>query len=249
MLPEEEKIVNKERQRNGLLDYIDYPEIALWKRGVLLALGNVFALSILAVIVLLIFKFAGNDNAQDASEYIIYSIIFVALAAVVIKDIPKIKPLLKRWEPYVVGSAIGILILILDSSYINVINLFYHIETSGNEETIRSAIAAYPVASVFIFGLVGPMVEELTYRSGLFGLLRKWHRIPAYIITGLIFGLIHFQFDSPTIINEFIFLPTYIVPGLLFCLAYDLYGLPCSFTAHSFNNLFAIIAQIITARL
>ena len=249
MLPEEEKIVNKEQQRNGLLDYIDYPKIPLFKRGILLALGNVFTLSVIGVIVILLLKLFGHPDPENAGEFIIYAMIFVLLIGVVVVDIPKLGKLIKRWEPYVVGIAIGISILILDNGYIGLINLFYPATTSGNEEAVRNAIDAFPIASVFIFGLVGPMCEELTYRSGLFGLLRRWHRIPAYIITGIVFGLIHFQYNTTDLVKEFLFLPTYIVPGLLFALAYDMYGLPCSYTAHAFNNLFAVIGHIISTRL
>ena len=249
MLLEEEKSVNKSSQRGALLDYIELPEIQMWKRAVLLAIGNVFSLSVIAVIVLFVLKFASHPDPENAADYICYSILFIALIAVVIPDIPKIGKILKRWEPYIVGIAIGMTVLILDNAYINVINLFYPVTTSGNEEAVRKAIDAFPVASVFIFGLIGPMCEELTYRSGLFGLLKRWHRIPAYIITGLVFGFIHFQYDSTDLLKEFLFLPTYVVPGLLFSLAYDLYGLPCSYIAHMFNNTYAVLGHIIITRL
>ena len=246
MLTEEEKIVNKEQQRSGLLDYINYPEIQVWKRAVLLSIGNIFSLTIVAFVVVLIMTLARHPDVETASDYICYSIIFAAYLAVIIFDIPKAGKILKRWEPYVVGLAFGITILILDNAYINLINLFYPATTSGNEEAIRKAIDAYPVASIFIFGLVGPMCEELAYRSGLFGLLRKWRRLPAYLITAIIFGLIHFQYTSTDLVREFLFLPSYIVPGVLFCAAYDLYGLPCSYTAHAFNNLFAVVGYLVT---
>lgn len=246
MLEEAEKNVNKERQRNGLLDYIVYPEIQLWKRGVLLAIGNVFTLSFAAAIILIILKFSGHPDPANATEYIAYSILFVGLFAVVVLDVPKVGKLLKRWEPYVVGLAIGMTVLILDDAYIGLINLFRPASISGNEEAVRKAIDAFPIASIFIFGLIGPMCEELTYRSGLFGLLRKWHRVPAYIITGLVFGLIHFQYDTTDLVREFLFLPSYVVPGLLFSAAYDLYGLPCSYVAHMTNNMFAVLAQVIS---
>ena len=249
MLSEEEKIVNKEQQRSGLLDYIEYPEIALWKRGGLLSLGNIFTLTFVAFIILLMLKLARFADADIAVDYICYAVLAVAMVAIVVKDIPKLGKLLKRWEPYVVGIAIGITVISLDNAYIRLINLFYHSGTSGNEEAVRKTIDYYPVAAIFIVGLIGPLCEELTYRTGLFGLLRKWHRIPAYIISGIIFGLIHFKYTSPDILQEFLYLPTYIVPGLLFSVAYDLYGLPCSYIAHITNNLYAVCGYILLQNL
>ena len=246
MLSEDEKIVNKARQRDCLLDYVSYPDIAIWKRAVLFAIGNVISLSIVAIIVELILKLSNHPDSGNAGNFICYAILFVALMAVVITDIPKIGKLLKRWEPYVLGVAVGITILILDNAYLSFINLFYPITTSGNEEAVRGAISAYPVAAIFIFGLIGPLCEELTYRSGLFGLIRRWCRPVAYVVTGLVFGFIHFDYTTTDVIKEFIFLPTYIVPGLLFSLAYDLYGLPCSYVAHMTNNMFAVVANIIS---
>ena len=245
MLPEEQILDNKPQQRNGLLDYIDYPEIALWKRGTLLAIGNIFTLTFIAFFVLLFLKISGNPDAELASDYVCYALLILALVSPVFMDIPKLGKLLKRWEPYVVGLAIGIAVICFDNAYLRLVNLFYPSSTSGNEEAVRQTIDAFPVAAFFIIGFIGPMCEELTYRSGLFGLLRRWHRVPAYIISGIIFGLIHFKYTSPNIGLEFLYLPSYILPGVLFSVAYDLYGLPCSYIAHITNNLYAVTGYLI----
>ena len=95
MLSEDEKIVNKARQRDCLLDYVSYPDIAIWKRAVLFAIGNVISLSIVAIIVELILKLSNHPDSGNAGNFICYAILFVALMAVVITDIPKIGKLTK----------------------------------------------------------------------------------------------------------------------------------------------------------
>ena len=245
MLLEEENSSNKITQRNGLLDYINYPEFSIWKRVGLFAVGNVLTLSIVSVFLILILKISNFPDVENATNFIAYAVIFVALSSICFVDIPKLKPLLKRWEPYVVGVGLGLAVINFDNAYLNLINLFYPGPVSGNEQAVRNVIDAFPIASIFMFGIVGPLCEELTYRTGLFGLLRKWHRIPSYIITSLVFGFIHFQYQSTDILREFLYLPSYILPGFLFSLAYDLYGFPCSSIAHITNNLYSITGYII----
>ena len=164
-------------------------------------------------------------------------------------DIKKFLPAFKKWKPYVFGLLFGVGVIVFDIVYINFVNLFYTAEVSGNETGVRNVIDLYPVATIFIFGLIGPLCEELTYRVGLFGLLRRVNRVLAYVVTGLVFGLLHFDWMAKDLINELIFLPTYIVPGVILSVAYDLFDLPCSWTAHAVNNLYAVIGHIIVSRM
>ena len=251
MFSKEQNLSNKNEQRSDLLSdkYAPFNHAFnnVWKETLLLAIGNVFVLSLVSTIVsLMLFSFNELDKFA-ARSLITYSIIFVALVIAVGFDFKKFIPKLKSWVPYVTGLAFGITILVFDSLYIRVVNLFYNTGIGGNEFGIRQVIQRYPAASFFIFGLIGPMCEELTYRVGMFNLLKRWHRIPAYILTAIVFGLIHIQYDG-NLVTEFIILPTYIAPGVLLALAYDLYDLPCSYTAHITNNLFVIITQIVALK-
>ena len=250
MLNEEENNSNNEEQSEEVLNQENTqktePKFAMWKRGVLLAIG-IIGLNVIAILVTLMLRFSGfpKSDRNGALNLISYSIMFVCMMAVVFLDIPKFIKIFKGWKPYVFAFAFAGGILIFDIFYTNVINLFHPIDTSSNESSVRSVIDLYPVASIFILGIIGPLCEELAYRVGLFGLLKRVNRILAYVVTGIVFGFLHFDFTSADIVNEFIFLPTYIVPGVIFALAYDLFGLPCSWMAHSINNLWAIIAHLL----
>lgn len=252
MLQVDENKINEQPQSNEELkcekcapqEHV-YP---LWKRGVLLAMGLLGLNAVALIVTLMLFKMPEPDRS-GAINLITYSILFLGMMGFAFVDIPKHIKKFKGWKPYVFGLCFAIGIVLFDIAYSNFVNLFYPINTSSNEANVRSVISLYPISSVFILGIIGPLCEELAYRVGLFGLLRKVHRALAYSVTGLVFGLIHFNFMAPDLINELIFLPTYIMPGLILSLAYDLFGLPCSWFAHSLNNLFAIITNIIASKL
>ena len=115
-----------------------------------------------------------------------------------------------------------------------------------NELQSRAIIDTYPILSILVLGIIGPICEELTYRLGMFSLIGRINRVLAYIITSLVFALMHMNFSSnANIVVELLNLPSYIFAGVAFCFAYDKFSLPCSLTAHTLNNLFAVIFQII----
>ena len=251
MLQEEQNSVNRKEHRSGLFkhsnDVLNAPTFAIWKRAILLGVGLI-GLNIVAIFVSLMCLGLPESDQSAAVNLITYSIIFLALVGTVFTDIQKFKHIWMSWKPYAFGLLLGGLILLLDTFYFQFVNLYYPIETGSNETSVRSVIDLYPVASIVIMGIIGPLCEELTYRVGLFGLLKKVNVILAYLVTGVIFGFMHFDPTSGNIALEFILLPSYIVPGIIFSLGYDLFGLPCSWTAHSLNNLWAIIAHIVATK-
>lgn len=248
MFSKEENSTNKSEQRGGLLTgkYAPFKNIQLdiWKELLLFAIGNVFVLSLISTVVGTILFSMNEVDKAGAKALITYSILFAILVAVIGLDYKKLFPKFKSWLPYVVGIVIGGVILAFDQLYMAIINLFYTVGPGSNETSIRQVIARYPAASIIIFGFIGPACEELTYRVGLFNLIKRWNRVASYIFASLIFGFIHMDF-SGNIATEFIILPTYVIPGALLALAYDLYDLPCSLTAHIANNLFVIVGQVI----
>jgi membrane protease YdiL (CAAX protease family) len=107
---------------------------------------------------------------------------------------------------------------------------------------------SFPALSILFFGLIGPIVEEITYRVGLFGLAKRVNRVFAYIIVPIVFGFIHFDFESigtDRFLNEIFNMPTYILGGLALAFLYDRFGFAASTTTHILNNLWATIASLI----
>ena len=101
-----------------------------------------------------------------------------------------------------------------------------------------------------IFGVIGPICEEFTYRIGLFSLTKRLSRVAAYIITPLVFGFIHFGWGSiatggDALIIELLNIPDYILAGVIFAFLYDRFGIGASTTAHVMNNLLSFIQILI----
>ena len=123
--------------------------------------------------------------------------------------------------------------------------------SNANENSVNSIVTLYPVLSVLIFGIVGPICEEFTYRVGFFSFIRKYSRVAAYVISAIFFGLIHFDFTSfgtDAIYVELINLPTYILAGVILCYAYEKKGLGVSIFAHCTNNLISVLITICLIR-
>ena len=123
--------------------------------------------------------------------------------------------------------------------------------TNANQGALNSAILASPIVSCLTLSLVGPFCEELGYRVGLFGLSSRLGKVAGYIITIIVFALIHvsFSWESATeMVVELVNLPSYLIGGVLLTLAYDKFGFACSFSAHALYNLFSVLMNYISLR-
>lgn len=119
---------------------------------------------------------------------------------------------------------------------------------SGNENqaTIVEYIKNVPVLSFVTFVLVGPFLEEVTYRYFLFGSLKKFHSTLAIIVSGFIFMAVHglagFMQEDVSIVRELILLPPYMFSGCILACAYNKSGnLTTSTGTHMINNLISFI--------
>ena len=160
---------------------------------------------------------------------------------------PRLFTLIKRfknWKHIIIGLGFGGLVIGATIVYNIIISQFIEIPENANEALAESIILYNPALSFFVLGLVGPICEELTYRFGLFGLLKKKNRVLAYLVTALVFGIIHFDYTGDLVV-ELLNLPIYMISGALFSLAYDLCGFEGSLTAHVTNNIYAVIMTII----
>ena len=209
-----------------------------------------FSLEVLVLIIRPEFLDSSSDTyihgltIIDAFQYLILLGVFVFFLW------PRLFTLIKRfknWKHIIIGLGFGGLVIGMTIVYNLIITQFIELPTNANEELAEGIILEAPVLSFFILGLVGPICEELTYRFGLFGLLKKKNRVLAYMVTALVFGIIHFDFTGDLVI-ELLNLPVYVISGALFSLAYDLCGFEGSLTAHVTNNIYAVIVTIISSK-
>ena len=75
----------------------------------------------------------------------------------------------------------------------------------------------------------------------------KYGKVFAYIVSILIFILVHLNFIGENInfIAEIAAVPGYFVGASLLCLAYDKGGISSSIIAHILNNLFGFIIVMV----
>lgn len=72
----------------------------------------------------------------------------------------------------------------------------YSSSANQNQSGLNTMIACQPVLSVIMVVIFAPIVEELTYRQGLFEAIRRKNETLGIIVTVLVFALIHFSFST-----------------------------------------------------
>jgi membrane protease YdiL (CAAX protease family) len=180
------------------------------------------------------------------SNVITYLIIFVIMLLLLISSRKSIFKTLKDSKPYLLGIIFGVALVTVNFILSYISSILSEGTPNNNQSSLQLMIGAEPIVCLIIFGVVGPIVEELTYRVGLFAFLNRTGKLwLAYVISVIFFALIHFDFGSENIINEFINLPSYLAAGLLLCYAYQKGGLTTSSIAHIINNVVSVSLVII----
>lgn len=123
-------------------------------------------------------------------------------------------------------------------------DIFYK-ATNSNQATVVEMINNYPILAGLTICIFGPICEEITYRVGLYSFLRRIDKYLAFVVTMIIFALIHFEFGAKDMIAELWALPSYLACGFFLTLAYEHRGPACSITAHMLYNATSMVLVII----
>lgn len=225
-----------------------------WKQLIYFAIGFV-GIGILEIIFSFIGVACGMDE-QTALAFVTFATYFVLIAGIVYFTILNKEYLLLYFKdvlPYAIGIIGAIAVIGLQESYSMLLDLL-HVEyvTNDNEVIVENLIVQYPALSIILIGIAGPIVEEFTYRLGLFSFLTRVNRVLAYVVTILLFSVMHLsidgllQGDMNAFLNELINFPSYIIGAAVLTTIYDLFGISASSIAHIGNNLFVIILTLIT---
>ena len=189
-------------------------------------------------------------------NFVSYFILGIAMSFILWKDWKKIFNSFKGWRTYVFGLA-GLGAIFVFSNFWSIIIQLLQIDVSDNinQSSAVNLVVTYPLLSIIVIGVIGPLCEELAYRAGLFSFLKRINSIFAYVISALIFALIHFDFNSIIVgietsnwgilINELINLPPYIFAGLTFTFLFEKFGFGCGLFAHILNNVYSIFATLL----
>ena len=234
--------------------YANHPGYKDWAFRLTLFLIGFIGLDIVTLIIQLVLQLIIPEYFQKDSPYYIAGLTMMNTIRYVLLTItflvllfPRLKVLAKKfldWKGDLLGIAFGIGVILITIAYNLLISNFIDPGTNANEVAAESMIVAYPVLSIIVLGILGPVCEEITYRYGLFSLLDKKSKILAYILTPLVFAIIHFDFTVDMKV-ELLSLPTYIIAGLSLSFAYDRFGFNTAVIAHITNNLYAIVVTLI----
>ena len=120
------------------------------------------------------------------------------------------------------------------------------VQPDAEQETVEALGGDQGTFGLIVAGTmviaVAPVVEEFFFRGFFYRALRGRMSIAvAALVDGLVFGIIHFQFDG---VDGLLILPPLAVLGVLFCLVYEKTGtLLAPIGMHAFNNAVAFAVQ------
>ena len=236
-------------------------ELKVWKQLVLFLVGliGLISVNLIVELILIVYGKSVHPNPYDYDIFIhststdmllngvSYMAIFIVFIVLVGKDVNEFLKSFKGWKPFV-AAAIGFSAIISFNVVYNAILSGFNVAVSdnANEASLNTMVTDFPFTSLLIFAIIGPLVEEITYRVGLFSLLKRVHIALAYVVTIIVFTLIHFDFTSSTMVNELLNIPFYAFAAGTFCFLYHKFGLASSAAAHITNNLFSILATILS---
>ena len=115
--------------------------------------------------------------------------------------------------------------------------------TNLNDSALTTQLSAAPRMMALVVIFLSPFVEEVLFRGLIFGWLREHSRAVAYVVSCVLFALLHvweyalFNHD----ISYLLLMAQYIVPGFIFTWAYDHSGsLWTSVASHAAVNALAV---------
>ena len=126
-------------------------------------------------------------------------------------------------------------------------NLIFTNRTNLNDTTISAQIDDAPHMTLLIVIFLAPFVEEVLFRGLVFGNLKSKSRALAYVVSCLLFALLHvWQFAVvKQDVTYFLLMIQYLVPGLVLAWAYDHSGtLWASIGLHAAANALSVWAML-----
>ena len=126
-------------------------------------------------------------------------------------------------------------------------NLVFTNHTNLNDTTISAQVNDAPHMTLLIVIFLAPFVEEVLFRGLVFGNLKSRSRALAYVVSCLLFALLHvWQFAVvKQDVTYFLLMIQYLVPGLVLAWAYDHSGtLWASIGLHAAVNALSVWAML-----
>ena len=166
--------------------------------GMILAL--VVQLIIFGIVEVAYPSLAENDWYMWAFSTLPLYFVAMPISYLLFLTVPKSAPQKQKFHPMM---WIGFLFLCFLLSYLSnfagqfVSDWIYELMGIEVENDLAEMTAITPFGINFLFvGILAPIFEELFYRKAIIDRLRRYGELPAILISGLIFGLVHGNFSQ-----------------------------------------------------
>lgn len=204
---------------------------------ILKGLGTIALYFLLTIIGALLFGdlyFSSNKVIANLAQLGTYTLMLVVLSLVYYKRLIKdAKEFKKEYIPIALKNwIIGLGAMMICNIIVN--NIVGDI--AANETANRKILLEYPISNAITMVLVGPLIEEITFRASFKKAFDKWYTFSLF--TGFLFGLAH---TISAIIDGNLIEILFVIPygALGFFLAKAFYktdNIYTSFIAHMIHN-------------
>ena len=207
------------------------------KSGAYMSTGEQIAGTVFFAVYLLVLPFAKRTlfglaelllgiNISDALKTLIYYYILLALTVIIFHGflVRTSQRLLDNLDGAAKTVLAGLVALYgLNELAYRLIHMAVGTRTNLNDITISARAGGAPHMTLLIVVLLAPFVEETLFRGLVFGNLKGRSRAAAYLVSCLLFALLHvWQF---AVVNRdityFLLMVQYLVPGLVLAWAYE----------------------------
>lgn len=201
---EECKETYQKRKARAFPDSALNAAIPLWMKWIFFLLGWV-GFQLLSIVVQMVclplYVKLGKGMFNALMMLLVYGLLVLFFAIFFIVDEKMRKALIddfKDFRAILFGIGIFALILVLENFISRIYTLAFPTiyGSNANQQGLQSDVMASPVMLFFPIVLFAPFTEEMTYRLGLLDATGEKKRWVGILVSAIIFGLIHFSFDS-----------------------------------------------------
>lgn len=152
----------------------------------------------------------------------------------------------RLWERplHILGQALWGYVLLIGAEFLTALLVYALVpQENPNNQAILNLAKADRGRILAITIVLAPLVEELMFRGGVFGLLRRWNRWLGYGLCMLLFALYHTWQYALTEPLFWLYLLQYLPAGYILCRSYE--KTECIWTAillHMLNNGISVLA-------
>ncbi len=192
-------------------------------------------------------SFLLNGNFQFSASLVSYLLVIGSFIFITFPYLKYLKSFFKKWKEIIYTILLTVASILISLLYSYLIENFTFVKDSINENQslIISAIQDNNALSFFSVVIFGPIAEEIVFRVGLFNSSKKFNKIAGYIITTVIFALLHVSFTGDLAV-EFIYFPSYLILSLTLVFIYDKFGFENAIISHILNNLVSYIGVMVS---